>query len=82
MPAVEALSFGNPALLTDSTAVPEATMGLAHYLPSEAGPDEWADALGEMVRNPRTIAPAQVAALRARYEPVTIAGRLRRALND
>jgi glycosyltransferase involved in cell wall biosynthesis len=82
MPAVEALSFSTPALLADSTAVPEATMGIARYLPEAAGADDWADALGEMVRSPPVIAAADVAALRARYDPVTIANRVRAALND
>ncbi len=82
MPAVEALSFGTPALLADSTAVPEATMGMARYLPADASADEWADALGQMVRTPPVVNPADVAALRARYDPVTIADRVRRALND
>jgi len=80
MPAVEALSFGKPALLVDATAVPEATMGLARYLPPSAGAASWAEELENMVLAPPVVGEEQVRALRERYDPVTVAGRVRSAL--
>ncbi len=80
MPAVEALSFGKPALLVDATAVPEATMGLARYLPPSAGAAEWAAELEDMLLAPPVVGNEQARALRERYDPVTVAGRVRSAL--
>lgn len=81
MPAVEALSFGRPALLTDCTAVPEATLGYGTYLPESAGTDDWADALAQMVANPPVVTAVQAETLRATYAPAAIARRVVAALN-
>jgi glycosyltransferase involved in cell wall biosynthesis len=82
IPAVEALGFGKPALLVDATAVPEVTRGYARYLPVSAGAAEWAGALEEMVISPPVITDAQIQDIRTRYDPVTIANRVRVALDD
>lgn len=81
MPAVEALSFGRPALLADATAVPEATMGFARYLPPSADAGEWAAALEEMVLDPPPVSEAEIGALRRRYDPAAVAQGVCRALN-
>jgi glycosyltransferase involved in cell wall biosynthesis len=81
MPAVEAISFGKPALLADATAVPEVTRGLARYLPPEAGPEEWARELEDMIVSPPVVEAEQIRALRTAYDPITIANRVRSALD-
>lgn len=80
MPAVEALCLGRPALLVDAAAIPEVTMGFAHYLAPSAGPGEWAGELEQMIVNPRPVSEDQIGALRNRYDPAAVANALCRAL--
>ncbi len=74
MPPVEALGFGLPTLTTRCTALPETTLGLAHYLDDPFSADEWARRMLTMVRDPAAHrpTPAEVARLRALYSPAVV----------
>lgn len=81
MPAVEALGFGGPALLTDAAAVKEVTMGYGTYLPPSDGSPEWAEALEHMLGAPKASDEAAALALRRRFDPSRIARELQSALD-
>jgi glycosyltransferase involved in cell wall biosynthesis len=76
MPAIEALGFGLPTLLTRCTAIPETSLGLGTYVDQPTSADEWAARLGEMTRRKAAfaVAPGDVARLRRHYAPERIAG--------
>lgn len=75
MPPVEALGFGLPTLTTRCTALPEVTLGLAHYVDDPASVGEWAERIGAMLDDPERYrpAPADVSRLRAAYAPDRVA---------
>ena len=76
MPAVEALGFGLPTLTTRRTAIPETTLGLASYVDDPYSISEWAERIEAVARHPDRNRPssADIARLRAHYEPERIAG--------
>lgn len=81
IPAVEALGLGKAALVVDASAVPEATMGFAHYMQESATAAGWADAMSDLLRNPRPPSNAQIEALKLKYAPSNIATLVRDSLN-
>jgi glycosyltransferase involved in cell wall biosynthesis len=70
-PPVEALGFQLPTLTTRCTAIPEATLGLAHYVDDPYSIEEWATRLEAMLRDPAAARPTQAdaARVRANYSP-------------
>jgi glycosyltransferase involved in cell wall biosynthesis len=77
MPAVEALGLGVPTITTRCAALPESTLGLAHYVDDPTDDGELASLLKTVLENRDTHAPvpADVARIRSTYEPQRI-GRL------
>ena len=75
MPAVEALGFGLPVLTTRCAALPEVTLGLAHYMDDPLDANEMADRIIQMLDDPHRYAPPQEAIthLRKFYAPERIA---------
>jgi glycosyltransferase involved in cell wall biosynthesis len=75
MPAVEALGLGLPVLTTRCAAIPETTLGLATYVDNPTDSGEWADRLGNLLRNPVAYTPdlQTVRAVRERYDTARIA---------
>ena len=53
MPAVEALGFGLPTLTTRCMALPEAALGMAHYVDDPGDTDEWAERLDALIGKER-----------------------------
>jgi glycosyltransferase involved in cell wall biosynthesis len=82
MPPVEALSFGLPTLVSNATAMPETTMGLAHLVDNPHDPGEWAAHILSILRAPEDYRPNpdDVLKLRARYDPVRIGAAYLQAL--
>jgi glycosyltransferase involved in cell wall biosynthesis len=81
MPAVEALGFDLPTLTTRRTAIPETTLGLAHYVEDPSDVDEWAERIIAMARDPTRHRPGEAGAarVRSRYAPDRIARAYARA---
>jgi glycosyltransferase involved in cell wall biosynthesis len=77
MPPVEALGFGLPTLISNRTALPEVTRGLAVGIDDATSAAAWAAALNHVLDAPARHAPTptQVDVLRAFYAPERI-GRL------
>lgn len=76
MPPVEALGMGLPVLTTTRTSIPEATLGLAQHVVDPMDAEGWAGAIERMLQDPRAYrpSPADVAWVRAHYDPARIAG--------
>jgi glycosyltransferase involved in cell wall biosynthesis len=72
MPAVEAMAFGKPVLLADGGALREVTLDKAAYLPIDAAPGDWSDALDALLGAPGLDA-AGIADLQQRYSPEAVA---------
>jgi glycosyltransferase involved in cell wall biosynthesis len=74
MPPVEALGMGLPTLTTRCTAIPEATLNLAHYVDDPLNVDEWSDRIAEILRDRNDFLPTQdaISQIREVYDPVTI----------
>ena len=75
MPPVEALGFGIPVLTTNLTAIPETTLGLAHYVQDAMDPSEWASLISAAAADPAAYSPSPeaVARLRSHYRPERVA---------
>jgi glycosyltransferase involved in cell wall biosynthesis len=75
MPPVEALGLGLPTLTTKATALPETTLGVAHTVDDPLDAEEWADKIMTILRSPGCYrpSPADVARIRAFYDPARIA---------
>jgi glycosyltransferase involved in cell wall biosynthesis len=82
MPAVEAMGLGCRALVTDAAALPEVTMGRAHYLPLAAGAGAWGEAMAALLHRERPGENALAAQMRARHEPRRIARLLLERLGE
>jgi len=76
MPPVEALGFGLPTLTTRTTAMPEATMGIARMVEQPLDAREWADKMSAILRRRNCYRPteADILKLKAFYKPSRIAG--------
>ena len=67
--------FGLPTLTTRRTAIPETTLGLAHYIEDPGDVGEWAERIVSMARDPGKHRPGEAGAarVRSRYAPDRIA---------
>lgn len=72
MPAVEAMAFGKPVLLADGGALREVTLDKAAYLPVDATPGDWSDALDALI-GASGLDAADIAGLQQRYSPEAVA---------
>ena len=84
MPAVEALGFGLPVITTRCAALPETTLGFAHYVTDPLDAEELADALVRVSSSSAEYCPSteQVTAIRDAYDPVTVASKYRALINE
>jgi glycosyltransferase involved in cell wall biosynthesis len=82
MPAVEALGLGLPVVASRTTAIPEATRGLARLLDDPTDAQQMAHVIGEVLGEPERWAPStsDVASLRQAYDPSRVADRYLEAL--
>ncbi len=82
MPAVEAMGFGVPVLVTEGTSLPEVTLGKAVYCADSSPVDQWAEAIGHCLDHPK--APeyysSAAAVVRQNYAPAAVATRFLTAL--
>lgn len=67
MPAVEALGFGVPTIVSKSTAMPEVTMGMAVYVEDFLSSGAWAEAIRQTISTSPRHSPEAVATVRTRY---------------
>lgn len=74
MPAIEALGFERPVLVSDAGSLREVTLDRANYLPPYATPEEWAEALGALIDKPGDAALARK--VRDLYAPKAIGDRI------
>jgi len=82
MSAVEAMGFGVPVMVTDTSSLPEVTLRKATYMATNANAAEWADAIGQQLRASRDMEhlTAAAAAVRAKYQPLAIANSVLKCL--
>lgn len=75
MPAVEALGLGKPVIASDGSAIPEATMGLAHYISDPLNIGDWVEHLISVIDTPKSYQPDSnsVQKIREAYFPDKIA---------
>lgn len=75
MPAVEALGFGLPTLLTRCAALPETSLGLGTFVDDPMNVGEWVSRLAAMMRDTEAyrIAASDVEMLRDHYSPDRVA---------
>lgn len=69
MPAVEALGFGVPTIVSNSTAMPEVTLGMAVYVEDFLSSGAWAEAIRQTISTSSRHSPEAVTAVRMRYSP-------------
>ncbi len=83
MPPVEALGFNLPTLITNATALPETTLGLAQHVSAPYDAAEWADKIVMILRQPASYrpGPGNVARLKDHYAPARVAGEYLKALS-
>jgi len=74
LPPVEALGFGLPVVTTGMTSIPEATLGLAHYVDDPFDTDELASAMIAELHSPSPPTEEQVRRVREHYDPRAVAG--------
>lgn len=82
MPAVEALGLGTPILVSGTTALPEATLGLGSYVQRPTDVDEWIEKIERALATPRPPTTNDVSKIRRTFEPRSTALALLAALND
>jgi len=72
---VEAIGMGLPTLTTRCTAIPEATLHLAHYVDDPLSAAEFAERMALMLRDRPSFLPTPeaITQIRTTYDPVTIA---------
>ena len=75
VPAVEALGSGAPTLVSGTTALPEATLGLARYVADPLDTGAWTEQLSAMLDGADRVTEADAATLRERYRPSAVARR-------
>lgn len=75
MPAVEAMGFGVPVLVADSSSLPEVTLGKANYCDADGSPSLWAEAMVAALLNPKPKEFLEEVAelVRSRYAPARVA---------
>jgi len=76
MPAVEALGHGIPTLVGNLRALPEVTLGRAHYVEDPLDVGEWAERLEALLRSDERPTADTVALIRETYRPATVAAAL------
>ncbi|MFK8252352.1 glycosyltransferase family 4 protein [Ancylobacter terrae] len=78
MPAVEAMGLGAPILATRGTSLPEVTLGRGAYVPEEATPGDWADAMAACLASPPDASSRAESAtmVREKYAPAAVAKRV------
>ncbi len=75
MPAVEAMGFAVPVIVTNGSSLPEITMGRGIYVEPNSPIDAWAETIAQQLRASRAhqhLADS-AAAVRGRYQPAAIA---------
>ena len=72
VPAVEAMGFGVPTLVSRAYALPESTLGRASYVDDPSAVDEWAGAMERLLNGPERLPFETVDAIRATYAPKAI----------
>ncbi len=82
MPPLEAMGFGIPTITTRCGSLPEVTLGRAIYVEKPYCVGEWADRISEVLDAPAKhwVAADDVAEIRRRYAPSTIAAQYLQAL--
>ena len=73
MPAVEAMGFGIPTLISNRTALPEVTLGLARHVEDAESPSAWCNALNEIITSGWQPSPEDVARIRLRFDITKVA---------
>jgi glycosyltransferase involved in cell wall biosynthesis len=75
MPAVEAMGFGVPVMVTNSTSLPEVTLGKGVYVEPASPPSVWAEALSQQLGRPKDVQflSQAAAAVRAKFQPIAVA---------
>lgn len=76
MPAVEALGFGVPTLVSNAYSLPEVTLGYAGLIDDALNAEAWATAMKTALTSDAEPSADQVRHVRAAYHPTTIANRL------
>ena len=82
MPAAEAVGMGVPSLVSDATAIPEVTMGLAPLVPAASDARGWAEAIEAALASPpdASMLARSAERMRERYAPAAVGGRVIEAL--
>lgn len=74
MPAVEALGFGVPTIVSNSTAMPEVTLGMAVYVEEFLSSGAWAEAIRQTISTSPRHSIEAVTKVRMRYSPRNTGG--------
>lgn len=80
VPAVEAMGFGIPTLVSRAYALPESTLGQARYVDHPLAVEEWTGQILAMLRSADRLAPAAIDQIRATYAPKAIGERMLQVL--
>jgi glycosyltransferase involved in cell wall biosynthesis len=69
MPAVEALGLGTPILVSGTTALPEATLGIGRYVQHPTDVDEWVEKLERALVTSQRPTAEDIDRVRRTFEP-------------
>lgn len=75
IPVVEGLGFGLPVVCSDIDSLRETSLGLAQFVREPRSADAWSACICDVLESPDSFAPqpAEVARVRATYDPARIA---------
>ncbi len=82
MPAVEALGFGIPTLVSRAYSLPEVTLGYADYVDDPLDHHEWAERISHQLNHEMRPTVDQVEKIRLTYDPKTVAHSLLEVLRQ